>query len=69
MKKKVLAFVLATTFMMGSSGMALAAKRCKGTVVKIEGEEMVVQLKGKCKIKEGTKVTIKAKKTKAIEGC
>ncbi|HHI97405.1 MAG TPA: hypothetical protein ENJ96_06095 [Thermodesulfatator atlanticus] len=67
MKKRVLALLMAVSFM-GVSGTALA-KTCKGTVKEMEGKTMVIELKGKCKCKVGDTVKIKPMKKKAVEGC
>ena len=67
MYKKITSLALALIFSLSLAGVSLAAK-CKGKVTKIEGQEMVIQIKGKCKIKCGQEVTIKPKR-KAIEGC
>ena len=68
MRKKMLALIMAVSFMGVSSGAALA-KTCKGTVKEIEGKTMVIELKGKCKCKPGDTVKIKPSKKKAVEGC
>ncbi|NPA48837.1 MAG: hypothetical protein GXO20_02550 [Thermodesulfobacteria bacterium] len=69
MKKKILALLMAVSFMGASSGMALAAKYCKGTVKEFDGKTMVIEIDGKCKCKAGDSVKIKPAKKKAVEGC
>ncbi|OAG27627.1 selenite/tellurite reduction operon protein ExtJ [Thermodesulfatator autotrophicus] len=69
MRKKLMALIMAVSFMGVSSGSALAAKYCKGTVKEVDGKTMVIEIKGKCKCKVGDKVKIKPMKKKAIEGC
>ncbi len=68
MKKKVLALLMAVSFMGASGGVALA-RTCKGTVKEFDGKTMVIEIKGKCKAKEGDMVKIKPSKKKAVEGC
>ncbi|NPB09246.1 MAG: hypothetical protein GXO17_02735 [Thermodesulfobacteria bacterium] len=68
MRKKVLALLMAVSFMGASGGLALA-KTCKGTVKEFDGKTMVVEIQGKCKAKEGDAVKIKPSKKKAVEGC
>ncbi len=67
MYKKITSLALALFFLLSLAGVSLAAK-CKGKVTKIDGQEMVIQIKGKCKIKCGQKVTIRPKR-RVIEGC
>ncbi len=69
MRKKLLALMMAVSFMGASSGAALAAKYCKGTVKEVEGKTMVIEIHGKCKCKAGDSVKIKPAKKKAVEGC
>ncbi len=54
----------------GFSSPGYSGIKCKGEVVKKEGETLVIILDGKCKLKPGDKVKIKGKsKMKRIEGC
>ncbi len=68
MRKKITSLTIALLFTLGMSGVSLAA-HCKGQVVKMEGKEMVVKIKGKCKAKVGDNVKIKIKRAAAVEGC
>ncbi|WP_022854139.1 hypothetical protein [Thermodesulfatator atlanticus] len=68
MKKKLMALIMAVSFL-GVSGAPALAKSCKGTIKEFDGKTMVVEIKGKCKANVGDKVKIKVKKQKAIEGC
>ncbi|AEH44184.1 hypothetical protein Thein_0300 [Thermodesulfatator indicus DSM 15286] len=69
MKKKLMALIMAVSFIGASSGSVLAAKSCKGIVKEFDGKVMVIKIEGKCKVEPGTKVKIKPKKKAAIEGC
>ncbi len=68
MRKKIVALLMAFSFMGASSGVALA-KSCKGVIKEFDGETMVIKIKGKCKCKVGDSVKIKIKKKTAVEGC
>ncbi len=68
MRKKVVALIMALSFMGASSGVAMA-KSCKGTVKEFDGKTMVISIKGKCKCAVGDEVKIKVKKKMAVEGC
>ncbi len=68
MRKKLVALIMALSFMGASSGVALA-KSCKGVVKEFDGKTMVIEIKGKCKCSVGDAVKIKPKKKAAIEGC
>lgn len=68
MRKKLTSLVLAMFFTVGLSGVSLASK-CKGEVVKNEGNELVIKIKGECKAKAGDSVKIKVKKAAKVEGC
>ncbi len=68
MRKKVVAILMALSFMGASSGVALA-KACKGVVKEFDGKTLVIKIKGKCKCKVGDFVKIKIKKKTAVEGC
>ncbi len=68
MSKKILSVAVALMFSVGVVGVASAAK-CKGTVEKNDGSEMVIKLKGKCKANAGDSVKIKVKAAAAVEGC
>ena len=67
MRKKITSVALAIIFSLSMAGVSLAAK-CKGKVKSIEDGTMTITIDGKCKLKDGEKVTIKSKK-KAVEGC
>ena len=67
MRKKITSVALAILFSLSMAGVSMAAK-CKGTVESIDEGKIVIELKGKCKLKAGEAVNIKTKK-KAIEGC
>jgi len=67
MRKKITSVALAIIFSLSMAGVSLATK-CKGKVKSIGDEEIVITVDGKCKLKDGEKVTIKTKK-RAIEGC
>jgi hypothetical protein len=67
MRKKITSLALALIFSLSMAGVSLAAK-CKGTVESIDEGKIVITLDGKCKLKAGNAVNIRAKK-KAIEGC
>ena len=69
MRKKMLALVMAVSFLGASSGAALASKYCKGTVKEFDGKTMVIEIDGKCKCKVGDAVKVKPSKKKAVEGC
>ena len=68
MRKKLTSLVLALVFAMGTAGVSLAAK-CKGTVEKNEGGQLVIKLKGECNAKAGDSVKIKVKSAAKVEGC
>lgn len=68
MSKKLVSLAVALMFTVGMAGVSMAAK-CKGTVEKNDGGEMVVKLDGKCKAKSGDQVKIKVKAAAAVEGC
>ncbi len=68
MSKKITAIAVAMLFSISTAGVSLASK-CKGVVVKNDGNELVIKLDKKCKAKEGDKVKIKVKKAAAVEGC
>jgi len=68
MSRKIISVAVALMFSLGVVGVSMAAK-CKGTVEKNDGGEMVVKLDGKCKAKSGDKVKIKVKAAAAVEGC
>lgn len=68
MTKKITALAVALMFSLGVAGMSMAAK-CKGTVEKNDGGELVIKLDGKCKAKSGDSVKIKVKAAAAVEGC
>jgi hypothetical protein len=67
MRKKIASVALAIIFSMSMAGVSLAAK-CKGKVDSVEGEKITITIDGKCALKAGEAVTIKAKK-KGVEGC
>ncbi|NIA08628.1 MAG: hypothetical protein GWP10_02370 [Nitrospiraceae bacterium] len=67
MRRKITSLALALIFSLSLSGVSLAAT-CKGTVTKIEGKVMTIQIKGRCKVKCGQDVTVKPKR-RAVEGC
>lgn len=69
MKKKMTAFVCALAFAMVSVGVASAAS-VKCTVEKVEGSMVTMDCGSKAKkLEVGSKVSVKAKKKAAIEGC
>ena len=69
MRKKITSMVLAIFFTVGLSGVSMAAVKCKGEVVKNEGNEMVIKVKGECKAKAGDTVKMKIKSAPKVEGC
>ncbi len=68
MSKKITSLAVALMFTLGLAGVSMAAK-CKGTVEKNEGGELVIKVDGKCKAKAGDSVKIKVKAAAAVEGC
>ncbi len=68
MRRKLTSLVMALFFTVGLAGVSVASK-CKGDVVKNEGGEMVIKLKGECKAKAGDSVKIKVKAAAKVEGC
>ncbi len=68
MSRKLTSLVMALFFTVGLSGISVAGS-CKGDVVKNEGGQMVIKLKGDCKAKAGDAVKIKVKKAAKVEGC
>ncbi len=68
MRKKLTSLVMALFFTVGLAGVSIAGS-CKGDVVKNEGGEMVIKLKGDCKAKAGDSVKIKVKAAAKVEGC
>ncbi|HID97139.1 MAG TPA: hypothetical protein EYP57_02985 [Thermodesulfobacteriaceae bacterium] len=70
MKKKILSTCLALFFSMSVAGVSMAGTKCKGTVVKIDGNNLIIDCgKKACKFKEGDAVKVKKTKAKAVEGC
>ena len=69
MRKKITSVALAIIFSLSMAGVSLAAK-CKGKVESVDKDAgtITITIDGKCKLKDGEKVTIKSKK-KAVEGC
>ncbi len=76
MKKKMLATLLALSFLAGTAALSFAAKctvtAVEGNTVTVDCDGVVSQAEGKAQV--GDKVTVKdgkieAKKKKAIEGC
>ena len=65
--KKLVTVAMVVAFAL-SAGTALAAK-VKCTVDKVEGDKVTMTCKGADSLKEGAKVTVKAGKKKAVEGC
>ena len=68
MRSKITSVALAFLLSVSVAGISYAA-RCKGTVTSAEGNQLVIKVSKKCKIKAGDKVKIKAKKAAAVEGC
>ena len=67
MRKKITSVALAIIFSLSTAGVSLAAK-CKGKVESVCKEKITIEIDGKCKLKDGDKVTIKSKR-RAVEGC
>ncbi len=65
--KKVVTVVMVVAFAL-SVGVAMAAK-VKCTVDSVDGDKVTMTCKKANKLKAGQKVTVKAAKKKAIEGC
>ncbi|BCO10063.1 hypothetical protein GF1_24390 [Desulfolithobacter dissulfuricans] len=65
--KKVVTVVMVVAFAL-SAGVAMAAK-VKCTVDSVDGDKVTMTCKKANKLKAGQKVTVKAAKKKAIEGC
>jgi hypothetical protein len=68
MSKKLLTLALAVAFIASTATVSMAAK-IKCTVDGIEGDKVTMTCDGADKLKAGDKVTVKAAKSKAIEGC
>ncbi len=68
MRKKITALAMALAFSMSLGGVAMAA-RCKGTVAKNDGKQLVINLKKACSANVGDEVKIKVKHASAVEGC
>ncbi len=66
--KKVLVFAMAMAFTVSTASVSMAA-RVNCTVKAIDGKTVTMDCKKASKLKAGDKVTVKAKKAKAIEGC
>ena len=70
MRFSVLMASICFFMVVGFSSPGFSATKCKGEVVKNDGETLVVTLDGKCKLKPGAKVKIKGKSQRSrIEGC
>lgn len=68
MKKRMATVILAGVFALSTVSFAVAGK-VKCTVDKVEGDKVTMTCKGASALKAGAKVTVKAAKKKAIEGC
>lgn len=68
MSKKILALTMALAFTASTAGVALAGK-VKCTVDSVDGDKVTMTCKKASQLHAGDKVTVKAKKGKAIEGC
>ena len=66
--KKVLAVAMALAFTASTASVTLAGK-VKCTVKAVEGSSVTMDCKKASKLHVGDKVSVKAKKAKAIEGC
>ncbi len=66
--KKMLTVVMIIAFAF-SAGSALASKKVKCTVDKVDGSTVTMTCKKADKLKAGQDVMVKAAKKKAIEGC
>jgi ABC-type transporter Mla subunit MlaD len=66
--KKMLTVVMVVAFAL-SAGSALASSKVKCTVDKVDGNTVTMTCKKANKLNAGDKVTVKAAKKKAIEGC
>lgn len=68
MSKKFLAVTLAMAFMASTAVVSFAAS-VECTVKSVSGSTVTLDCKKASKLKEGSKVKVKAAKKKAIEGC
>ncbi|PID71868.1 MAG: hypothetical protein CSB34_05020 [Desulfobulbus propionicus] len=65
--KKIISAVMVGAFVMSASVVMAASVKC--TVDTVEGDKVTMTCKKADKLKAGDKVSVKAKKKKAIEGC
>jgi hypothetical protein len=68
MTKKLLTLAMVAAFTVSVAGVSMAAK-VKCTVDSVDGDKVTMTCKNADKLKAGDKVSVKAKKAKAIEGC
>lgn len=66
--KKVLVFAMAMAFTVSVASVSMAAS-VKCTVKSVSGNTVTMDCKKASKLKVGDAVTVKAKKSRAIEGC
>lgn|GEM_PF-3503422 len=70
MSKKVITLVMATAFVVGSVGAAMATKYAKCKVTAVDGKTITLECsKNASMLKSGMKVKVKNAKRKAVEGC
>ena len=65
--KKVISAVMVAAFVMSASVVLAAKVTC--TVDAVDGDKVTMTCEKADKLKAGDKVSVKAKKKKAIEGC
>jgi len=68
MSKKLLILAMAAAFTVSVAGVSIAAK-VKCTVDNVDGDKVTMTCKKAKKLKAGDKVSVKAAKAKAVEGC
>ncbi|MEJ2034362.1 MAG: hypothetical protein P8Y63_15290 [Deltaproteobacteria bacterium] len=70
MKKRMLSLALATTFVVGTAGIGIAASYIHCTVKEVKGDTVTLTCDKADKLEAGSKVKVKAEKKKMmIEGC
>ena len=70
MSKKIITLLMAAAFTVGVAGVSVAAKSVKCEVKAVDGKTLTLECrKDADTFKAGSKVTVKAAKRRAIEGC
>ncbi|MDF1578300.1 MAG: hypothetical protein RQ753_00440 [Desulfurivibrionaceae bacterium] len=70
MSKKIVTLLMAVAFTVGMAGVGMAAKDVKCKVKAVDGKTLTLECQeGADTFKAGSKVTVKAAKRRAIEGC